>query len=498
MSGARAPQPQPQSQPLPTRLRVIHGAGAVAFGVKDNGFSFFLLIYYNQVLGMDAGLVSLALLIALLVDAMVDPLIGNLSDRTYTAWGRRLPWLYAAPIPLAFAWALLWSPPSGAEPSFLGLVGIAIVVRLLLSACEVPSISLVPEMTQDYDERTTLFRYRALAAWIGGLGMMVLAYTVFMPGAEGLLDRNGYFAFGIFGAVVMAMSVIGSAVGQHRLLAHRPAHKPPPFSFKTAFSEITEAFSERAFLILAAGAVAAYVNQGMIFSISNYLNLFVWQLTREQLVLYPLILFASVVLMFVVIGPMHTRWGKAYTAANTAVAGAALGFAPYALFLMGLWPQAGSYSSTLSFFAFLLFANTLGVVSMVSATSMIAEIVEAFEERTHRRAEAAFYSGNWLIQKCATGLGIFMTGQIIAFSQLPDNAAPDAVGSEVLTRLVLAFGTAGVVLALFAAFWLVRFPISRAEHEARVARLADRRRPQAAKPLDEAVRADPEGHSIGA
>jgi GPH family glycoside/pentoside/hexuronide:cation symporter len=486
------------SSPLPLRLRLVHGSGAVAFGVKDNGFSFFLLIYYNQVLGMDAGMVSLALLIALLVDAMVDPLIGNLSDRTYTAWGRRLPWLYAAPIPLAFAWAMLWSPPAGAAPSFLGLVGIAIIVRLLLSACEVPSISLVPEITHDYDERTTLFRYRALAAWMGGLGMMVLAYTVFMPGAEGLLDREGYFAFGIFGALLMAASVIGSAAGQHRLLARWPDHKPPPFSLRIAFAEIREAFSERAFLILAAGAVAAYVNQGLIFSISNYLNLFVWQLTREQLVLYPLVLFASVALMFVVIGPLHRRFGKAHTAAATALAGAGIGLVPYTLFLLGTWPQAGTYASTLGFFAFLLFANTLGVVSMVSATSMIAEIVEAFEERTRRRAEGAFYSGNWLIQKCATGLGIFLTGQIIAFSQLPANAAPSQVGEDVLARLVLAFGVAGVLLAALSAFWLMRFPISREEHEARLERLAHTRAKGGTNPLDEAVRADPEGHSVGA
>jgi len=154
---------------LPMRLKLIQGFGAVAFGVKDNGFSFFQLIFYNQVLGMDAALVSLALLIALLVDAVVDPILGNLSDRTYTRWGRRLPWLYAAPIPLAFAWVMMWSPPTGEAPSFTGLVAIAIAVRVLLSACEVPSISLVPEITVDYDERTTLFRYRALGGWIGGL-----------------------------------------------------------------------------------------------------------------------------------------------------------------------------------------------------------------------------------------------------------------------------------------------------------------------------------------
>lgn len=460
---------------LPMRLKLIQGFGAVAFGVKDNGFSFFLLIFYNQVLGMDAGLVSLALLIALLVDAVVDPILGNLSDRTYTRWGRRLPWLYAAPIPLAFAWVLMWSPPAGAAPSFGGLVAIAIAVRVLLSACEVPSISLVPELTADYDERTTLFRYRALGGWIGGLGMMVLAYTVFMPGAKGLLQQDGYFAFGVFGAGLMAASVIGSAVGQHRLVAHLPATKPPPFTIKGAFSEITEAFSERAFLIFAVGGLAAYVAQGMTFSISNYLNLFVWQLTQAQLIVYPLMLFASVVLMFVIVGPMHRRLGKAHSAALSAIAAAVIGLVPYALLLAGAWPPPGSIASTAGFYAFLLFANALGIVSMVSATSMMAEIVEAFEERTGRRAEGSFYSGNWLIQKCATGAGIFVSGQIIGLSQLATNAAPGSVPPAVINDLVIYYGGSILILAAIAAWWLARFPISRGEHELRVARLAQRR-----------------------
>ena len=321
---------------LPMRLKLIQGFGAVAFGVKDNGFSFFLLIFYNQVLGMDARLVSLALLIALLVDAVVDPILGNLSDRTYTRWGRRLPWLYAAPIPLAFAWVIMWSPPAGEAPSFAGLVVIAIAVRVLLSACEVPSISLVPEITDDYDERTTLFRYRALGGWIGGLSMMVLAYTVFMAGPEGLLQREGYYAFGVFGAVLMAVSVIGSAAGQHSLVARLPDTKPPPFSIKGAFAEIHEAFSERAFLIFAAGGLAAYIHQGLNFSITNYINLFVLQLSSSQLMFFPLVLLGAVVLMFVTIGPIHQRIGKAKAAGLGMIAGTILGMVPFVLLLTGL------------------------------------------------------------------------------------------------------------------------------------------------------------------
>ncbi|MEO1476678.1 MAG: MFS transporter, partial [Pseudomonadota bacterium] len=373
---------------LPLRLKLIHGFGAVAFGVKDSGFSFFLLIFYNQVLGMDARLVSLALLIALLVDAVVDPIIGNLSDRTYTRWGRRLPWLYTAPIPLAIAWVLLWSPPGGEAPSFTGLVMIAVTVRVLLSACEVPSISLVPELTQDYVERTTLFRFRFLSGWIGGLLMMVLAYGVFMPGAEGRLQQDGYIYFGAFGAVLMAISVIGSAAGQHYLVANLPETKPAPFTFKSVFDEIFEAFSQWPFLVFAGGALAAYINQGMTFALTNYLNLFVWQLNATQEVLYALTLGASVVIMFLIVGPLHNRLGKPKTAAIAAIASMAIGLTPYGLLLAGLWPEVGTTTSTATYFGFVLFANLMGIVMMVSATSMIAEVIEAFEEKAHRRAEA--------------------------------------------------------------------------------------------------------------
>ncbi|MCK0098366.1 MFS transporter [Qipengyuania sp. S6317L1] len=464
---------------IPMRIKLIHGFGAVAFGVKDGGFLFFLLFYYSQVLGMDAGLVGLILLAALLIDAVVDPIIGYLSDRTYTRWGRRLPWLYAAPIPLAFMWLFLWSPPGGVAPSPLGLLGIMVAVRLFLSACEVPSVSLVPELTSDYQERTTLFRYRYLSGWMGGIVMMVLAYTVFMPGENGLLDQKGYPAYGLFGAILMAIAVLGSAIGQHHIVANLPETKPAPFSLRDAFSEIFEAFSEKAFLIFAAGGLAAYVSQGMTFSISNFLNIYIWQLDRVSfdwapawlngLTAYPFILGVSVVGMFMLVGPMHNRLGKPKSAAVSAIIAIAFGLLPYFLFLGGLWPAIPSLGSTVLFFAFTIIANMFGVVLMISATSMLAEIVEAFEERTGRRAEGSFYSGNWLVQKCATGFGAAITGQIIGYSQLEQGADPATVEFSVLSTIIIAFAVATIVLGLIAAFWLGRFPITREQHEARIA-----------------------------
>jgi len=485
--------------PLPQRLKLVHGFGAVAFGVKDSGFSFFLLPFYNLVLGVDASTVGAALAPALVIDALVDPLIGHLSDRTYTKWGRRLPWLYLAPWPLALVWTMLWSPPFTGTPGFWDIVALAVGVRLLLSACEVPSVSLVPEITDDYDDRTTLFRYRFLSGWLGGLLMMVLTFTVFLPTPQSQLQPEGYASYGLFGAALIALSVIGSAAAQHRIVAQLPERRPPPFSITGAFAEIFDAFREKAFVIFALGGLAAYVLQGMTFSITQYVNLYVWQFSELAFQLYPAVLFLSVVLMFVIVGPLHRRWGKPKSAALGALVGLAFYCSPYVFYLAGAWPTVGTTASTALLYGFLVCANTASVVAIISATSMVAEIVEAFEERTGQRAEGTFYAGNWLVQKCATGGGILLTSLIVQSIDLAPGTPQTEVAPETVRQLVWLFMLAATVLASIAAFWLARFPISREQHEARVAARRGRPAPPApatADPLDQAVRADPDAHTI--
>ena len=455
--------------PLPGRLKLMHGFGSVAFGVKDGGFSFFLLPFYNLVLGVDAGIVGAALATALIIDAIADPLIGHLSDRTYTRWGRRLPWLYIAPIPLALAWVLLWSPPFTGVPTYWEIVALAVGVRLLLSACEVPSISLVPEITNDYVERTTLFRYRFLSGWVGGLTMSVLAFTVFLPTTESQLQPDGYAIYGMIGAIVIMVSVFGSALGQHRYVARWPDHAPPPFSLRLAFADIADAFRERAFVIFAAGALAAYISQGVTLSITLYVIRYVWQFSELAFKLYPLALGLSVVAMFVIVGPLHRRFGKPASGAGGSLATLVIAGTPYVLFLLGMWPQTGSALSTGLFMGFMVAANTAGVVAIISATSMVAEIVEAYEERTGKRAEGTFYAGNWLIQKSATGGGILLTSLIVEMIGLAPGTAQDAVARDVADNLALAYLVVSAALALTAAFWLARFPITRDDHEARIA-----------------------------
>ena len=86
---------------LSFRNKLAYGFGSVSFGTVANGFDYFFLIFYSQILGVDAHLVGLALLIALIVDSLSDPIIGYLSDNTHSRWGRRHPFMYAAAIPVS-------------------------------------------------------------------------------------------------------------------------------------------------------------------------------------------------------------------------------------------------------------------------------------------------------------------------------------------------------------------------------------------------------------
>ena len=462
---------------IPTRLAFVHGLGSIAYGVKDNGFSTFLLLYYNQVLGMDAKLVGAALGLALVLDAFADPVIGHLSDRTYTRWGRRLPWLYIAPIPLALVWYFMWS---AATPSFWALVLTAMAVRTLVSCCEVPSVALVPELTRDYDERSRLMRFRYLFGWGGGLLIMMLAYSVFL--SDGLLEREGYLQYGLAGAVMMAGAVIVSALGQHRVVAQLPAHRPQPQSVRAAFGEITECLTHPAFLVLLAAGALTYTSQGLTFSIANYLYLFIWRMDAttlqfgawsvNALKFYPFFLFFSVVTTFFTVGGMHRRWGKRATAATTAVLGMVFWVVPFILRHFDLWWTEGSLASTVWLFGFIFASNWLSVSAVISGASMVADVVEASEEQTGRRSEGTFFAGNFFMQKCATGLGIVVTGLLVDLSGMPAKAVPGQVAPEVIDRLALGYTLIVAVFAILIALILRRFPITREDHATRVAALA--------------------------
>ncbi len=464
-------------------IKFFHGFGSIAYGVKENGFSTFLLLFYNQVIGMDARLVGAALAIAMIVDAFADPIIGHMSDRTYTRWGRRLPWLYLAAVPLAASWMLLWHPPSLSDgEAFVYLVVTAILVRTLVSACEVPSVAILPELTQDYDERTGLMRMRFLFAWAGGLLMLFLAYGVFLVAKEegqvGQLLAEGYWQYGLAGAVLMALTVLVSALGQHRRLAHFPSQRLPKITIAEAFREIRASVSHPAYLILISTIAFAAVSTQVTYVMSNYLYIFVWRFPQPWFQAYPWLLFGSVIVAFFLVARFNRLFGKRDTAYRFMFVNIIFWITPFLLFLAGLWPQTGTNLSTALVFGFFFIANCSAVVIQISIASMIADVVEASEEATGRRSEGLLYAGNLFVQKCATGAGILISGILIDLAGLPEKAVPGTVPGGVIDSLVIGYIVTVMLLAVGVVWRIRKFPIGRDDHAERVRVLAERKAAQ--------------------
>jgi GPH family glycoside/pentoside/hexuronide:cation symporter len=463
------------SDRLPTRLKAAHGLGSVTLGVKEAGLTTFFMIYYNQVLGFDPRVVSWVLVGAMLIDAMVDPLIGRLSDATHTRLGRRLPWLYGAALPMALAWALLWMSPDIAAHSTFGLALNVIAVRVLVSACEIPSISLVAELTRDYDERTALMRYRFLFGWLGGLAAVALAYGYFLksddPARSGLLDASGYAAFGLFGAALILVSTLGSAFGQQRRILALPPRPATPH--RTAmFADIALAFRNPAFVALATGALFVVAGYATTISATNYMMLYVWRLTDAQLTWYPAGLAVAVFGAFAAVGPAHRRFGKRDTAIGAVLASGAIAFIPYAARNLGWWPELGGWTSV----ALLLSVQTISlfglIVASISTASMVAEIVEAHEVDHGTRVEGVFFSGYLMVQKFGQAIGILLIGQLVEYVGLGDRVRPEDLAPATATMMAWIFAGVMICISIAAALLLRRYGIDRASHEARLATLA--------------------------
>ena len=454
---------------LPRSLKVMHGLGSVAYGVKDNGFSVFLLIFYNQVLGIDAGVVGTVIMAALIFDAFADPIIGELSDRTQSKWGRRLPWLYTAAIPLGIIWLLLWHPPEmGQTGTIIWLFCTAVLARSLVAMCEVPSIALVPELTADYDERTRLMRYRFLFGWAGGLLMLIFAYGIFFTGEKGVSDPVGYDAYSVWGALMMTGAVLISALGQHRHVAKQSPPAPRGVGLGHAFAEAKVTLSNRAFLWLVSAAVFGLINQGLTFALTNYQLGFLWQLQQMEMLYYALILFATVIVAFIIVPPLSARLGKKNAAILLALISMTFTAGLYGSWLLDLVPGAPNDPSILFMFALVAMTNSAAVGIMMLTSSMMADVVEASQQETGRRSEGLFFAGYFFMQKCAVGIGTFAAGMILTFADFPQNAVPGRVDVTVLDGLALYYMGTVLVLGIIGVLVLRHFPISRESHNERL------------------------------
>jgi GPH family glycoside/pentoside/hexuronide:cation symporter len=467
----------PAQRRLSPRTMGSYGVGAAAYGVKDSGFGTFLLLFYNQVVGVPAATVGFVVMCALVIDAFVDPTVGFLSDRTRSRWGRRHPWMYGAALPIMLGWLLLWNPPTSSEQAALGwLFAVAVLVRSAVSAYEVPSQALAAELSGDYDERTRIMAYRYLFGWAGGLLMLVAAYIYFLAPApgypNGLLNPAGYRGFAIAGAIFMGVTILVSAIGTHNQIPYLPKQESRAQNLKENFAEIRETVKNRAFVVLMLAGIAAYTGQGITYAMSNYLYSFVWRFTGMTFVYFSVTLFVGVGIAFVTAPWLGARTSKPKAAAIAALCGVTAGTTPYWLRLAGLFPSLDSPAMLPALFVCAMLSTAFGVTAYILGASMLADVVEDSEARTGRRSEGMFFAGGFFVQKCTSGIGIFVCGLILAAAGFPAKAVPGQVPVATLDRLTLIYAGAILFFYALAAFFYTKFPFGRAEHKLRMEKLA--------------------------
>ena len=468
-------------KPALTRgTKLSYGIGAIALGLKDNGFSYLLLLFYNQVVGLPAATVGLAIMIALMIDAVLDPMIGQVSDNWRSRWGRRHPFMYAAALPVALSYLLLWYPPLGWSDNalFLYLIVVAVLIRTSLSLFEIPSTALAPELTADYHARTGLMSYRAAFNWYGGLIMAMLTFRVFLqPSPEhpvAQLNSSGYETYGLVSAGVMFAVILISALGTHSRIPYLRTPPPRTGGAKQALKEMFGAMANRALLPMLAAGVFNAMAYGLSVALSLYFNTFFWAFSAGQVSLFILAQFGSSALALWLVGPISHRLGKRNAAILCKIFACVLGLVPITLRMLGVFPDNGSAILLPLMLSVHLLAVAFASIVAILHGSLSADVVEDHELKSGHRAEGVMAAANIFVAKAVSGVGIFASSMLLSLVGFPEGAVPGQVDESIIRNLALIYLPVIAAMHTCAILCILRYRITRESHAATVAALAAR------------------------
>ncbi len=466
------------SRPVPTGLRVAYGLGSLAEGTKDTLFNIFLLFYYHSVLGLSGALAGLAIFLALCLDAVSDPLLGAISDRTRSRWGRRHPWMYLSVLPLGGAFVALVLPPAGLSEGqlFAWLLGFAVLARQGMTLYAVPSNAMLPELTPDYDERTEIVGIRFLFGWLAGLSVAVLGYTVFFAprpdGSDGRLVAEAWPAFGVFCAAVAVAGVLICALGTQRRMRSALPASPGGLHGREMVRDVVAVLRAAPFRPLLYSALCSAAAWGYINATSLYVNTWYWGLSSKEIGGLTLGIFVSVFVAAGVAPGLAAVSDKKTVAVRLSIFGLVFGPLPLLLRLLGWFPENGTRDLFAALFmhTMILFAALIAI-GIVTA-SMIADLADWSERALGARHEGIFAAVMAFVIKATSGLGALGAGIILDVIGFDPQAAMDGVLSPAapseLAMQKLGLAVALGISALFAlAVWfLSRYPLTRARFEA--------------------------------
>ena len=441
-----------------------YGLGSLSMGVGATIMSAGLLqLYFNQVLGLPAIWVGAAIMASIVVDAVIDPLIGRYSDGLKGIFGRRHTLMYASVIPAALAFWVVWNPPGGlSQPALLAFMTVSLLVaRIAISFFEIPSIALAPELATYTHDRTSLLAWRWFFLVVGSGGFALILYRVFLAenagNPTGMLNAQRYADAGTIAAITIGITIFVSTLATHRRIKY--LHVPAPAerqSWREVLADCRRAIADRQLLLILGAGTLMGLAAGVKDGLSSYEALHFWGLKPQQLGVIIATAGLAAFIALPMARPLSERIGKRRAMIGLYMVWLATTAIPPALKFAGLFPGAGSPALLPVMTGNFLVATTSSLTATILLGSMVTDVMDQITARTGIRAEGLTFGVLGVLSKWAIGGGAFVAGAIVSIVGFPVRAIPGTVDPDIINNMVLLHIPFAVALNLTAIILLSR------------------------------------------
>jgi len=472
-------KPQSIKREVSIPAKMAYGVGQSLISVKHMLFHFFFLYFFANVMGVSEILVMAATFIALIIDAITDPIMGQISDNTRSKrWGRRHKYMLWGILPTAMGLAFLFSPPTGMSQAglFFWMLGFLLLVRIGLTVYGVPYYALGTELSTRYNERTNIMTVRVFFENVSSLFVFIIGLLIFLPETpefeDGMMNKAGYSPFVTTMAIIGIVGALICVFGTKPMIPKiRRYDDDPRTKWTSTFSEMKSAFSLKPFRALCWGYCLIAILYGFGASLSFYMGGYLWQFTQVQK-----FLIAVAPLLFLPFAMILASWLAAKMDKKPAICVFVFAYficvtAPYALFTLGLTPPIESQA----LITFIIVINALAVFAFAGIVaisySMLADLTDVMEAETGKRQEGILNAAFSFIQKITFVFGTGTASLCLMLINFPKQTDPSAVPQTAINGLATVSIIAGVAFSALALFSYRKYGLTRTKLEALQAEL---------------------------
>ncbi|MFN2149432.1 MAG: MFS transporter [Anaerolineales bacterium] len=431
---------------LSRTAKILYGSGDIGFSLTSTILGAYFAIFLTDVVGLAPGAAAIAIFLGRSWDYINDPIIGHISDRTRSRWGRRRPFLLFGAVPFAIAFSMLWwRPPFNGQSALVAYYAASyLLFDTAATFAYMPYFALTPELTPDYDERTALTSYRMFFSIFGSL----VAFTVplMMIGEFRPLNAGRVRTMGLIFAAVSMVPLWLTFIGTREQKLFMTFEQP------NLRASIKAAFRNRPFLFSAGVFLLTWVSISILEGTLLFFIKYVVQREAQNDVIMATI-FVTAILALPFWEYASRRWDKK----RAYIAGIAF-WAVVQMIIMSLQP-----STSLILLLGLCVLAGIGVsAAHVLPWSIIPDAIEWDELRTGERHEGMFYSLVTLMQKVASSIALPLVLLLLEFTGYVPNAAAQPASALTGIRFVVGPIPAVLLCAGIAFAWL--YPLDRLKY----------------------------------